>query len=95
MSWEQSFLAILMYCMSGANQPHSLEMQNQCRNEKLKCLKIATFAEPELKTPQEQVQREIYLLNGCLDNSNFKAMAVDASRIKLITPPNLIQPKKN
>lgn len=71
MSWADCLMLIMSFCMSGANSNHSLKQQNQCRHEKLECIKRVTKGEIEIKEPSMKAEREVYLVNGCLDDSKF------------------------
>jgi len=92
MSWAEALLIVMTYCMSGSNQRSPIKVQNQCRTEKMACVKRVTRGEPDLKVAADKIDREISLVNGCLDDSNFKPEPVAQNLIKTPTDQPVVQP---
>lgn len=86
MSWAEALLLLITFCTSGANSHLTLDKQNECRNEKLQCIKRVTRMDAELKNPVAKAEREVYLVNGCLDNSKFNPIPLPPQPKPSVTP---------
>lgn len=72
MSWYEALMLILTFCTSGSYLKEPLHKQNECRKQKLECVKRVTHSDRQLQNPVLKAEREVYLVNGCLDDHSFK-----------------------